>query len=394
MKSGIHDPSLGDTNPHIVGENIRELRRRAHLSQGELARRLGMRQGPVSNLEHGKNFPSAQVLLRLAAILNTTTDRILRPGRYIDAEEAEPGEQQPIAPSHPLPPRTNSTRANGLAPSSSAARLGARSPDTKAVEAVVRDYLALEDICQVPRQARVPLQLAFDTAAPGLARLASQFRALLGIGDAVVFDPLELCENHGLRIVFMPLTSAASLSFYDAQNGNVFILIRSGLNPEKQLFGLAYELGRVLLLTRALFLGEAPFLREPKTDKAARVFAASFLMPESAVRTSVGQTGVHPDEWDLELLLRLKHRFGVSAEAFNYRLLELGLIAPERQSALRADIKAHYEAHAFAEPGRSRRILSPNGRLGDLLHTALRRADPEVTAIAARLKRLKVNVER
>jgi len=384
-------PSFSDeSDPRIVGANIRDLRRRAHLSQGDLARRLDMRQGPVSNLEHGKNFPSAQVLLRLAAILNVTTDRILCPGRYTDTAEHAAESGTATALTQPALPVARSARPHGLAPTSPAARLDAASPDTAAVESVIRDTLALEDICRVPRQARVPLQLAFDTAAPGLARLATQFRSLLGIGDAVVFDPLELCENHGLRVAFMPLKAATGLSFYDAPNGNVFILIRSGINPEKQLFALAYELGRILLYTRAVYLGEAPFGHEAKTDKAARVFAACFLMPENAVRTSVGQTGVRPDEWDLDLLLRLKHRFGVSAETFNYRLLELNLIAPERQAELRAAIKAHYAAHAFAEPGRSRRILSPNGRLGDLLHTALLRADPEATAIAARLKKLSV----
>lgn len=389
MKRKPASSPADENDPRLVGANIRDLRRRAHLSQGELARRLGMRQGPVSNLEQGKNFPSAQVLLRLAAILNTTTDRILRPGRYTD--DADTAAASPTADIQPALPVARSAAPHGLAPTSPAARLDAASPDTEAVEAAVRDTLALEDICSVPRQARVPLQLAFDTAAPGLARLAGQFRALFGIGDAVVFDLLELCENHGLRIVFMPLKTVVSFSFYDAPNGNVFIFIRAGINPEKQLFALAYELGRILLYTRAVFLGETPFGHEAKTNKAARHFAACFLMPETAVRTSVGQTGVRPDEWDFELLLRLKHRFGISAESFNYRLLELDLITPERQAELRAQIKAHYDAHAFAEPGKSRRILSPNGRLGDLLHTALRRADPEAPAIAARLKKRRIS---
>lgn len=390
MKSDSQCDTTVESDPLAVGQNIRNLRRRAHLSQGELARRLGMRQGPVSNLEQGKNFPSAQVLLRLAAILNVTTDRILQPGHYTDAAP----DTETISPGSALLPVARKTDPRGLVPTSPAARAQAASSDADAVESVVRDYLALEDICQVPRQARVPLQLAFDTASSGVARLAGQMRALFGIGDAVVFDPLELCENHGLRIVFMPLAAKSSLSYYDVPNGNVFILIGAGLNPEKQLFALAYELGRILLYTRSSYLGEHPLAHEEKTHKTARVFAASFLMPESAVRTSVGQTGVRPEEWDFELLLRLKHRFGVSAETFNYRLLELGLIAPKRQAELRAAIKAHYEAHAFAEPGKSRRILTPNGRLGDLLHTALLRADPEAPAIAGRLKKLKVSTDR
>ena len=386
MKQDKTGFSMDESSPSIIGANIRELRRRAHLSQGDLAHRLGMRQGPVSNLEQGKNFPSASVLLRLAAILNVTTDRILRPDRYINEHDDNTKDTSAMAKQTTGPA---SEHTHKLSPTSPAAKLTDADPDKSAIESVIRDYLALEDICHVPRQARVPLQLAFDTALPGLARLATQFRALLGIGDAVVFDPLELCENHGLRVVFMPMTTIEKkcLSFHDAPNGNVFILINSGFNSERQLFSLAYELGRVLLYTRAVFMGESPFKHEAKTDKSARHFAACFLMPENAVRTSVGQTGTRPDEWDFDMLLRIKHRFGVSAETFNYRLLELGLITPERQSELRTQIKDHYAAHAFAEPGNSRRILSPNGRLGDLLHTAQRRTDPEASAIARRLKK-------
>ena len=71
---------------------------------------------------------------------------------------------------------------------------------------------------------------------------------------------------------------------------------------------------------------------------------------------------------------------------------ELDLITPRFQDGLHASIKAHYDAHAFAEPGQSRRILSPNGRLGDLLHTALARGDPEAREIAKRFKELKIRL--
>ncbi|MDD4103379.1 MAG: helix-turn-helix transcriptional regulator, partial [Kiritimatiellae bacterium] len=77
----------------IVGANIRELRRRAHLSQGDLARRLGMRQGPICNIEQGKNFPSAQVLLRLADVLQVTTDQILRPEKDMADRVGETSEE-------------------------------------------------------------------------------------------------------------------------------------------------------------------------------------------------------------------------------------------------------------------------------------------------------------
>jgi len=371
----------------VIGANLRELRRRAHLTQGELAQRIGMRQGPVCNIEQGKNLPSAQVLHRMAQVLNVTTDHILCPQRYTTSTHQMHGTANP-----PELPVIHGNPNPALYLTASSIRLNPDLAFTTEVESVVRDYLALEDLCQVPRRARIPLQLTFDTDANGLDRLAMQVRALLGIGDAVVFDLLELFENHGLRVVFMTFHDAdpASFSCYDAQYGNVFILIHADGNAEKQIFALAYELGRILLFNRLLLLGKSPFYEEEITCKNARYFAASFLMPASAVRNSASQVGVRPGEWDFEILLRLKHRFGVSAETFNYRLLELGLVSAPVQARLRKTIKAHYDSTAYGEPGRSRRILSPNGRLGDLLHIALQRNIPEATAIAASLKRMKI----
>jgi Zn-dependent peptidase ImmA (M78 family)/DNA-binding XRE family transcriptional regulator len=387
MKEAKGDPM--PLEARVVGARIRALRRRAHLSQSAFAQHLGMRQGPVCNIELGKNLPSAQVLARIAGVLNVTLDEILI-GRVTDTgvTPSTPYERTPS----PLPALRHPFNTT-LYLTSAAYKLD-QSPALQAmIESVARDYLALEDICRVPRQARIPLQFFFESDAAGVARLAVQTRTLFGVAQAAVFDHLELFENHGLRAVLLPLPEALpSLACYDARNANLFIFIGDDLTSERQIFLLAYNLGRVLLYNRALLLGEAPLTHEARKDKAARLFAANFLMPAGVVRTSVGQTGVRPDEWDLALLLRLKHRFGVSAEAFNYRLLELGLITATRQSELRAAIKAHYAAHHCSEPGNSRRILSPNGRLGDLLHTALRRAEPEAPEIAARLKKWKVRM--
>lgn len=371
-----------------VGENIRRLRRQAHLSQQVLARRLGIRQGPLSNLENGKNLPSAAVVLQLAEVLGVSTDRILRPQCYVQnglcgEEEAPPGVCAESAVEY-CPGKPAAGGASGLL-------LTNRSPgplkdaDYDRIDSVVNDYLALEDLCGVPRQANIPLRLVFELSLPGMEQLARQVRALLGIGSAIVFDLLELFENHGMRVVFLPLPEPARvLAFYDARHLNVFLLIHEGMNPEKQIFSLAYGLGRILLFNRIGAEGEQ--VREKRGDKLARHFAACLLMPAEVVHNSVRQVGVGAGEWCWALLLRLKHRFGVSAQALNYRLLELGLITPERQLELLERIQRECDAESgFMEPGESRRILSPNGRLGDLLLTARRRTEADAREIAARL---------
>lgn len=376
-----------------IGRHIRALRMRLHLTQGAFAARLGMLQAPVSNIEGGKNFPSAQVLYRISKVLGVSLDELFNPsGPLPSAPEPAPAPASPSAsPPADAGPDGRSFPCEGISQTTAPSLLSEDSPFAHQVKTVIADYLRLEQICKVPREARIPLQIPFDLTAGGITRLASQVRELMGIRNAVVFDHLELFENHGLRVVFLEMPShVESLSFYDANNRNVFIFVSAKQNPERQIFSLALELGKLLLHVRLLALGQSYPETAAERWKPARLFAAAFLMPEEAVRATVTQTGLRPDTWDFEMLLRLKHRFGVSAETFNYRLLELGLLTPQLQKEFRTRIKAHYKKTRFQEPGASRRILSPNGRLGDLLHAASARGVSEVSAIAKRMKTGKI----
>ncbi len=92
-------------------------------------------------------------------------------------------------------------------------------------------------------------------------------------------------------------------------------------------------------------------------------------MPAKTVGDTVEQLGIQKKQWSYELLLRIKHRFGVSAEAFLYRLDELDLIDPSLIQPLKDTIHKHYGKTGFGEPDLSRRLLTPNGRLWDLVLT-------------------------
>ena len=83
-------------------------------------------------------------------------------------------------------------------------------------------------------------------------------------------------------------------------------------------------------------------------------------MPKHSVCDTVSQLGIQKKRWSYELLLRIKHRFGISAEAFLYRLNELDLIDPDLVEPLQKKIFDHYHKTAFGEPDFSRRLLTPN----------------------------------
>ncbi|AKJ65314.1 putative transcriptional regulator [Kiritimatiella glycovorans] len=378
---------------------MRAIRRRRHLSQVEFARRLDMRPGPVSNIERGHNLPSAPVLCNMAEVLDVPVDAFFESGggaKMMSGEAAGgPGGYVAAAADDSLGPAAELVR-------SGSERAEIADETLRKLGRLTDSVLALEDLAGARKSATVPLRLPFVFSVEGLRELAGSVRRILGVSEAVIFDYLELLENAGLRIIFCTLEEDGGQSFscYDAANANAVIFIHSELNAERQLFLLLYELGRIYCFTRLRDL-KTPCQADEVVDRrgkplnehrAARFFAGQFLMPASAVRNSVHQLAIKPQEWTYTLLLRLKHRFGVSAESFLYRLGELELIRPELERDIKHRIELHYRETDYSEPDSSQRILTPNGRLGDLLVRAKERCPgaEEISVIERTFKSLGV----
>ena len=68
------------------------------------------------------------------------------------------------------------------------------------------------------------------------------------------------------------------------------------------------------------------------------------------MRNAVYSLNIKPDEWTYELLLRIKERFGVSAEAFAIRLKELALITRRKSDEFINQIKQYYASTDHDEP--------------------------------------------
>lgn len=374
-----------------IAANLRSLRQIRNMTQAELARRVGIRSGPMNMIEQGQHVPSGRVLIGLAEALGTSVDAIL--GRRTAGGQAEEVYASAV------PAYVAEVSGSGDWPQAAAISL-ADDPPVDAIvrerlDGVVRTYLALEDLCGAQKRAHIPLYLPFVPNDTGVEALAQHVRQTLGIGQAVIFDYLELLENAGLRVIFFPLAAPVqSVAFYDAENANAFLVVNDAMNVERQLFELLKRLGSVFGYTHRRYGASSGKDVPGALDEVhvARKFAALFLMPAASVRATVVQLGLGPDDWTYELLLRIKHRFGVSAQAFLYRLKELGLITEVLAAAFRARIERHYSSTSYAEPDSTRRILSPNGRMGDLLLAAWRKPDVrmEVLEIDTQLRRMKL----
>ncbi|MCF8090774.1 MAG: XRE family transcriptional regulator [Desulfotignum sp.] len=347
----------------FIGRNIRFLRRSRNWTLEDLASRIEIHKVALGRIERGLNLPSAMVIYHLSSAFNVTVDTLFSRA-YLHQAPVETGD-------------TTDTYFISLDQDPT--------PLTKTLLAACQEIIAafhtLEDICRVPKHANVPLSMPFYPDYAGMEALAARMRNYLATGDAVVFDYFELFENAGLRVIIFPFTRGATkmeaVSFYEPTFHNAFFFLNSRNNPEKQLFSLARELGKILV-SNEINRQKPPLFPQSKNDterpinpnRAAGRFASTFLMPETAVRATVGQLGVSKDAWSWDLLLRIKHRFGVSAQTFLYRLHELDLVSNPNRDTLDTQIKDFYAAKGPIEPDSTRRCLTPNGRFFDLLLTA------------------------
>jgi len=61
-----------------LGKNLKHIRTEKDISQGDIARSLGVSRGFVSNLENGKTNPTLATITRLASAIGVTTDELLK----------------------------------------------------------------------------------------------------------------------------------------------------------------------------------------------------------------------------------------------------------------------------------------------------------------------------
>lgn len=59
------------------GQRLRDLRKQKNLTQKQLADLIGVKNSIISFYEIGDRFPSPEIVIKLAAVLHTSTDYLL-----------------------------------------------------------------------------------------------------------------------------------------------------------------------------------------------------------------------------------------------------------------------------------------------------------------------------
>jgi transcriptional regulator with XRE-family HTH domain len=61
-----------------LGLNLKRIRTKKAISQGDIARELGVSRGFVSTIENGKTNPTLSTIAKLAKALNISTNELLK----------------------------------------------------------------------------------------------------------------------------------------------------------------------------------------------------------------------------------------------------------------------------------------------------------------------------
>ncbi len=129
-----------------------------------------------------------------------------------------------------------------------------------------------------------------------------------------------MLEEFGIKVLVVDSREnidglAAQVRRRDKQPVRV-IVIRKGVQGERQRFNLAHELGHIVMEVA----GDEKF-----RERAAHRFAGAFLMPAEALWSNVGR---HRSSIGWGELFALKRLFGVSVLAITYRCQDIGIFPP------------------------------------------------------------------
>lgn len=148
---------------------------------------------------------------------------------------------------------------------------------------------------------------------------AATARRDLGLGDdSPLPDILALLEASGLRAFGHPLGRDGIDGAYEVVRDQPFILFNVEKVPQRIRFTLAHEYGHHVLGHGAKPPEHVVPSDTAPVERAANVFAATFLMPEAGVARWFAARGKPVP--DLDTVTRIAAAFGVSAWAMRYRL--------------------------------------------------------------------------
>lgn len=287
-----------------LGRRVAQAREEVSLTQGELAAAIGLDRTSVVKLEAGSRKVSATELVAIARVLDRPIDWFV----------------------YESPPAVVSRRRDPSVAGHS------RSLDAR-VEWVSRDVAFLRDQGILPAVPRPAFVVPADLQSA--ERVASEARALMGVGDGPIHDLQRYCERVGLLAFALDLgENGGDAAYVEVQDLGV-ALINASADPGRRRFNLAHELAHHLV--GDAYAPETAVSPGDETERLLNAVAVHLLMPRTAVR----QLWEERASEDRRLAaVAITARFRTSWSATCSHLRNLGLVdATERDDLANAPPK-------------------------------------------------------
>ncbi|MBI3563012.1 MAG: ImmA/IrrE family metallo-endopeptidase [Gammaproteobacteria bacterium] len=254
----------------------------------------------ISKYETGKSIPSSEVLIRLADVLSVKTSYFMQESK-VSVEFI-------------------------------AYRKHSRMPKVEANRLQVRITDHLENYCWLTGLF-TPLKKPGRQTAMGMIKLrqaksvedaegiAKELREAWNIGMDPIENMVETLEDHATAVLtldadarFDGVSAWATVIGDDKQK--VPVLVTNATIPgDRQRFNLAHELGHLTIKQN----------QTKEDEDIAHRFAAAFLVPDEAAYKELGRSR---NRIEFDELLLLKHKYGLSMQAWLRRAKDLGIISP------------------------------------------------------------------
>ncbi|NJD60916.1 MAG: hypothetical protein C3F13_16510 [Anaerolineales bacterium] len=291
-----------------IGQRIKQARKANALSLRRLSEKAEISAMAISKYERDLDTPSSGVLLRLASALSVSIDTFFRP-------------------------QTISVQLQAYRKH---AALGVK--EQEAVQMRIQEWLEryLEVESFFPNEGRaISLPIYSIHSIEQVEDVALELRGNWNLGLDPIENLTQLLEDQGIKVGIVPGFEHFDASTFLA-NGAPVIVSKAELPGDRQRFNLCHELGHLILNVNETLDPEAVCHR----------FVGAFIAPAQAVRFELG---ARRTMLDINELLLLKHKYGLSMQAWIFRARDLGIIS----ESIAARLFHHFRANGWhrREPG-------------------------------------------
>ncbi len=268
-------------------------RKRRQLTAKALAEKAGVAVDTISRLENGSNPPDEATVAKLVRALNF-------PEAFFFDQDPEDID-------------TGAVSFRGFS------KMSARERDA----AISAGSLGLQLGGWVDQRFNLPkpnlLDLSYETNPEAAAHSMRQF---WGIGEKPIGNLMGLLETNGVRLFSLSENTASVNAFSFWRDDKPYVFLNNFKTAESSIFDAAHELGHLVMHKH----GDPKETRS--AEREANGFASAFLMPANDVKARV------PRRVTIDVLLKAKMRWRVSAMAMAYRLNALGLLSEWQYKSL------------------------------------------------------------